>query len=350
VRVTLAVMGPEPSASQRRQAAEISGLDLHACDYRLEWMSRPWDDVDAASGWLLSLAERVRPDVVHLNGFCHAALPWNRPTLVVCHSDVVSWFNRVRGEAPPEREWFEYRRRVREGLRSASLVVAPTAAVLREVQEHYGQLENTKVIFNGKSMDGDAALTEAKEPLVLSAGRLWDEAKNIEALARIAPALYWRTCVAGEGEVLPHVHHLGRLAPDEMARWMRRASIYALPARYEPFGLSILEAAASGCSLVLGDIPTLRELWDGAAVFVDPFDDKALEISINYRIKNDGVRHQMARAAASRSRMYSSKALGCAYLFAYQELVQNDLDPVPSSRSFGYADFPAARTSGATLI
>ena len=35
-----------------------------------------------------------------------------------------------------------------------------------------------------------------------------------------------------------------------------------LPARYEPFGLSILEAALSGCALVLGDLPSLRELWD----------------------------------------------------------------------------------------
>ncbi len=32
-----------------------------------------------------------------------------------------------------------------------------------------------------------------------------------------------------------------------------------LPARYEPFGLSVLEAALSGCALVLGDIPSLRE-------------------------------------------------------------------------------------------
>ena len=39
-----------------------------------------------------------------------------------------------------------------------------------------------------------------------------------------------------------------------LADWYSRASIYALPARYEPFGLSVLEAALSGCALVLGDI------------------------------------------------------------------------------------------------
>ena len=53
-------------------------------------------------------------------------------------------------------------------------------------------------------------------------------------------------------------------------RGIARAAIYALPAHYEPFGLSILEAAMSGCALVLGDIPSLREIWGDAAVFVHP--------------------------------------------------------------------------------
>ena len=61
---------------------------------------------------------------------------------------------------------------------------------------------------------------------------------------------------------------------DELVRSYGDASIFALPARYEPFGLSILEAALSGCALVLGDLPSLRELWTGAAMFVPPDDHK----------------------------------------------------------------------------
>ena len=63
---------------------------------------------------------------------------------------------------------------------------------------------------------------------------------------------------------------LGRLSAGELADWYARAAIYALPARYEPFGLSALEAALSGCALVLGDIPSLREIWGDAALFVPP--------------------------------------------------------------------------------
>ena len=64
-----------------------------------------------------------------------------------------------------------------------------------------------------------------------------------------------------------------------MADAYAAAAIYALPARYEPFGLSVLEAAQHGCALVLGDIDSLRENWDGAALFVDPDDAGALAAS-----------------------------------------------------------------------
>ena len=39
-------------------------------------------------------------------------------------------------------------------------------------------------------------------------------------------------------------------------------------ARYEPFGLAVLEAAQAGMALVLSDTPGFRELWDDAAIFV----------------------------------------------------------------------------------
>src|SRR5262249_48443981 len=69
VSVTLATMGARPSLTQARAAAALSNLELVESTYALEWMPEPWRDVDAAGEWLLTLAERVRPDVVHINGY-----------------------------------------------------------------------------------------------------------------------------------------------------------------------------------------------------------------------------------------------------------------------------------------
>ncbi len=63
---------------------------------------------------------------------------------------------------------------------------------------------------------------------------------------------------------------LGLLAPAELADGMRARIHLCVAGLYEPFGLSVLEAALSGCALVLGDIPSLRENWDGAADFAEP--------------------------------------------------------------------------------
>ncbi len=327
VRVTLAVMGPEPSPRQRDEARLVPGLDLHVGPCRLEWMHEPWSDVDAAGDWLLGLAERVRPDVVHLNGFCHAALPWSVPTMVVGHSDVLSWWQAVKGSPAPMDEWGEYARRVREGLCAAGLVAAPTAAILNELQRLYGPFDNGRVIHNGRNA---AEFTVgAKRSIVFSAGRFWDEAKNISALQSVAPKLDWPVYVAGEvGENRPRttgVNFLGRLCPSAIGAWMGRASIYALPAKYEPFGLSILEAALSGCALVVGDIPTLRELWDGAAVFVDPNRPEELFAAIDGLTRDDRRRHEMAHLATERAKEYSVAAMACGTLFAYQDLVQTNL-------------------------
>ena len=191
VEVVLATMGAAMSDEQRAAAEGIPGLRLAESAYRLEWMQDPWEDVRRAGEWLLRLRDRLQPDLVHLNGYAHGALDWGLPVLMVGHSCVLSWWHAVKGEPAPA-EWDRYRQAVRSGLAAADLVVAPTGAMLAALQEHYGPLDSTAMIANGAH--ADAYRVGRKEPLVLAAGRLWDEAKNVAALEAVAPGL---RCVRG---------------------------------------------------------------------------------------------------------------------------------------------------------
>ena len=274
VAVTLASLGPLPSAAQREAAERLGGVELEAGDFMLEWMDDPWLDVAAAGEWLLELEARLRPDLIHLNGYTLAALPWRAPVLVGAHSCVGSWFRAVRGEALPPR-WDAYRRKVAQGLRGAGCVVAPSGFMLRELRRHYGFNGRGVVIYNGRAPSAVAPCE--KEPFIFTAGRLWDEAKNAVTLDAAAREIPWPVIAAGELRApggaeasLDHLISLGRLDAGNVAEWMARASVFALPALYEPFGLTPLEAALAGCALVLGDIPSLREIWDEAAFFVPP--------------------------------------------------------------------------------
>ena len=114
-----------------------------------------------------------------------------------------------------------------------------------------------------------------------------------------------------------------------LAGWYGRAGIYALPARYEPFGLSVLEAALSGCALVLGDIPSLRELWHGAATFVDPDDAVSLARALTKLIEDEAHRELMALLALDRAQRYSVDAMTDAYFAVYRQLASTPLLSLP---------------------
>jgi glycosyltransferase involved in cell wall biosynthesis len=328
VRVTLAVIGPPPHAAQREAAAQ-RGLQVRVSGGRLEWMADPWRDVEADRRWLLELEERCAPDVVHLNAYCHADAGFRAPVLVGAHSCVCSWWRAVHG-APAPAEWDEYRTRVTRGLSAAALIVAPTAAMLDALRREYAVgLPNARVIPNGASCGFPRDASPAsREPFILAAGRLWDDAKNIQALCSVAPRLPWPVCVAGDAcspdgkEVrTTGVRPLGRLEPPALRAWLERASIYALPAKYEPFGLSVLEAALCGCALVLGDIPSLRENWSGAAVFVQPGNAHDLESALARLIADRPERARLAAAARTRAAAFTPHRMAAAYLDAYRQLL-----------------------------
>jgi glycogen(starch) synthase len=315
VEVVLAALGGPPSREQRAEAARIGNLELLESGFQLEWMDNPWRDVEASGRWLLELEEQYAPDAAHLNSFGHGALPWRTPVLVTAHSCVLSWWQAVKGCGAPA-SWDRYRDLVTTTLHAADLVTAPSRQMAHVVRAYYA-LDNCQVIANGRCPSRFARAV--KEPFVFTAGRLWDEAKNITAVAAVAGRLEWPVYVAGEAHSeLPNCTMLGRLGSDELAGWYARAAIYALPALYEPFGLSALEAAHSGCALVLGDIPSLREVWGDSAIFVAPEDTLALEEALRELIREPERRQHMADRARERAMSYTPARMAERYLAAYQ--------------------------------
>ncbi len=321
-RTILASMGPAPSQAQRADAARVPGLVLEVSTLRLEWMPDAEEDVRRAGDWLLQLEQRHAPDVVHLNGYAHAPLPWQAPRIVVAHSCVQSWWRGVHGQRLPE-SWDPYARTAAAGMTAADLVVAPTAAHLREIEAIYGWRPGARVIHNG--VDANLFKSEAKRDVVFSAGRVWDDAKNVRALDAVAPNLPWPVIVAGdwrpptgEGEPPSNLLCLNLLERAQVRDWLATSSIYASPARYEPFGLGVLEAALSGCALVLGDIPTLRELWSDAALFVPPDDHETLLASLLDLIQRPALRAHFGRTARARGLCYSLELMSRDYLDAYE--------------------------------
>jgi glycosyltransferase involved in cell wall biosynthesis len=135
--------------------------------------------------------------------------------------------------------------------------------------------------------------------------------------------LAWPVCVAGADRspdghgtaIADDILPLGHLSPQALAGWFARAEIYCLPAKYEPFGLSALEAALSGCALVLGDIPSLREVWGPAATYVRTDDGLASRLSLLTTDLGEAARR--GHAAAERAARFRPARTAAGYLEVY---------------------------------
>jgi glycogen(starch) synthase len=343
IGVIVASMGP--LSGQQRTHLILRGVQLVEGNFRLEWMDEPWNDVRAAGHWLLELEREYHPSIIHLNGYAHAAVPFSAPVVVVAHSSVLSRWRAIHGEDAPGFE--RYRAEVTRGLRAASRVVATSHAMLQALLQHEPWLEREarrsgtrltsgklRVIENG--LQRPNCRREDKQEFIFTTGRLGDAAKNFELLASIAPALAWPILVAGDRQQEDEtaafdasvLEVLGPAGAEQLARWLKATSIFAAPSLYEPFGLSILEAAAAGCALVLGDIPSLRELWGGASLLIDPRDPVAWHSALQSLLDDADSRHRLSLSAQARAQRYGNDRMGAAYVRLYEEVAK----PIRRSR------------------
>ena len=154
--------------------------------------------------------------------------------------------------------------------------------------------------------------------IVLSISRLTEQ-KGIDTAVEALPLLPDDTVlvVLGEGPERATLTELaGELGVDsrvflpgrvpDVAAWLRRASVYVQPARWEGFGLAVLEAMVCGLPVVATNVSSLPELVaDGdTGVLVPPDDPAALARGVVRALADPGL----GRAGYERARSEFSVA------------------------------------------
>jgi glycosyltransferase involved in cell wall biosynthesis len=282
---------------------------------------------------LAELAAQEGADLVQVNSAALLAdCEFDQPVVAVQHSCVASWWATVKGTPlPPDFGW---RRDLIEcGLNRAAAVVAPSAAFAALTARTYALTRPIHAVHNGRR-----ALAMKRRPMedyVFTAGRLWDEGKNVATLdaaaARIDVPFQAAGAQGGPNRAhveLRHVDALGSLSQTRLAGLYAARPVYASAALYEPFGLSVLEAAQAGCALVLSDIPTHREIWGGTAIFVPPHDDKAFASAIQDLLGDPDEREQLGRLAAARAAHYTPGRMAHGMAEIYSRVAHRSAEPV----------------------
>ena len=328
IEVVLVCMGPEPGTSRRETVERLqnNGLIFYHRPYRLEWMDDPWEDIEQANEWIRMIYEKEEPSLLHFNNYASAAMDWNVPNILVAHSCLASWWHQVKNEKLPDR-YQHYFKTVQKAFQKADTVIFPSKGLLDTCKQLYGQIQEPRVVYNGVAFRLTDSLYEfnSKMPILFSMGRLWDEAKNINLLLRAAPNIEGEVFIAGaQPKDTPcprNVRFLGELTRQQVMNWLKISAVYVLPVKYEPFGLSFLEAASHQCALVGGDIPTLREIWGESMTYVNTDDPKDLTKICNVLLNDPFESRKKGETAYLTAKKYPLNKQTAQYMKIYKELL-----------------------------
>jgi len=316
--VCIVTWGPRPAAHQRSEAAAASIETIHV-EAPLDWLGGE-AALELAARRLDTVIRSWSPSVVHLNVPALAPrLTSANPCVAVLHSCLATWWMAVRRTPLPDA-WQWHARATGDGLAAADVAISPSAAFADAMATVYGRLARLRVIHNASG----ARPPRPKEPFAFAAGRWWDDGKNAACLDAAAALARSPVRVAGPLRA-PHgderrfdrARWLGDLPHGRLLGEIDRAAVFVSAALYEPFGLSVLEAASAGSALVLADIPTFRELWQGCAHFVSPDDPRRLARTIDALMDDPQERRRLGEAARARSAWFSIDRQAEAFLRAY---------------------------------
>lgn len=262
----------------------------------------------AVIGRLSRLARQLRPAVVHCfnprpmlyGGLAAAAVA--RPAIGTLSAFACMDGGREYAFLPQPLHTRSLRNRLRNRLIGA--LMQRVAVVSTRAGDAFctaNAIARSKMVVIGYGVDLDGAARVAPsevahvreeigatpgEVLVGSVGRLVEQKDyptQLRALALVARHAPVRMVVAGTGPLLEQLRTLAHsLGISDRVCWLgerrdvhavlRCLDTYVIASKFEPFGLSVLEAMAAGLPIVSTDVDELPEILDGgrAGVLVPP--------------------------------------------------------------------------------
>ncbi|HEX2695809.1 MAG TPA: glycosyltransferase family 1 protein [Acidobacteriota bacterium] len=220
---------------------------------------------------------------------------------------------------------------VRRTARRADTIITGSAYARDHIARAYGlNPAKIEVVHYGVEESYRRRLSEGEigraldtygvhRPYVLSVGRL-NPRKNLAALVRAFSGLKSRRrlphtlVIAGKedfgaaallkeirGAGASDVVFTGFVADADLPALYQGADIFLYPSLFEGVGLPVLEAMASGVPVVTSDRSSLPEIAGGAALIVDPTDERRISDAMEKLLDDRGSREECVRRGLARS-------------------------------------------------
>jgi len=201
---------------------------------------------------------------------------------------------------------------------SSRRVICVSESVREQVLEGMGRSCRTSVVYNGVDPElfSPSDDPSSESPVILSVGNLLSSkghellVRGASSLASEFPALRWEFIGHGQERsrlqtlaqqlaVDARVRFLGRQPRQQVARAMRRCTVFALPSRYEGLGSVYLEAMSTSKPVIgcrgQGIAEIIRHGSNG--FLVGPDNEKELTLAIAMLLRDESCRRNLGMAA-----------------------------------------------------
>jgi len=215
-------------------------------------------------------------------------------SLRVMQRSLIAFAERPGVATVPRPATWRFQPAVRQLLGRVALALPNSAAEQHALESYFDLSVPHRVVHNGVDVEDSAdAAGAAAQPIdVLCVGQFTprkNQHRVIEALTGTDVGVafagsagqfsgrYEAACRRAAGA---NVRFLGTVPHAQMAALYRSARVHALPSWFETPGLSSLEAAAYGCSVVVGDSPPVREYFGDLATYCSPGSTESIRSAI----------------------------------------------------------------------
>ena len=236
--------------------------------------------------------------------------------------------------------------------RTATMILAPSESVRREVCEHL-KVKTAKVVavpeaarrifrpLTSQETEATRKRLGVEDGFLLYVGTI-EPRKNLLSLVRALNQVLCETplrpqlVIAGkkgwltddlyaylkESPAAERVLFTGYVTDEELCALYSSCRAFVYPSLYEGFGLPPLEAMACGAPVIASEIPSIKETVGDTARLVDPKDVDALAQSIVRLLEDDSERQHLSSAGLRRAAEFSWERTARSIREVYEEAIQ----------------------------
>lgn len=228
----------------------------------------------------------------------------------------------------------------KQAVMRAKAIIVPTQTIKESIQHHFPEKSKWHIYVThegvGEKFQRSSFRSQSKiqvQKILFYTGSLYPH-KNVMLVVRALSHLPgYQLCISSSRTVFldrffaevkslglqTQVQYLGKLSDDELVSWYQKSLALVQPSLSEGFGLTGIEALASGVPVIASNIPIFKEIYHDAFIAFDPHSVESLVGAVRKLAQSNRAKLiEKGRSVASR---YSFDRMADQTLNVYQTLL-----------------------------